>query len=156
MEDFMCGRVNNLRQVSSPQLSHNDSLRAWGITKSHMEQGLDNREAKELSWCLSLSNSLWQWWSCGLVYCPGGNATDQIWRMPASSDGISSWTPLTPQHSNPNTGVLTSSHTSHHPSQTPCLRWISYATQKLKHDSSKMLQKQSEGFHTFLLHFFQV
>ena len=47
-----------------------------------------------------------------------------------------------------------SSHTSHHPSQTPCLRWISYATQKLMLDSCKMLQKQSEAFHTFLWHFF--
>ena len=43
-----------------------------------------------------------------------------------------------------------SSHTSHHPSQTPCLPWISYATQKLMLDSCKMLQKQSEAFHMFL------
>ena len=35
-----------------------------------------------------------------------------------------------------------SSHTSHHPSQTPCLPWISYATQKLMLGSCKMLQKQ--------------
>ena len=50
-----------------------------------------------------------------------------------------------------------SSHTSHHPSQTPCLSWISYATQKLMIlDSCKMLQKQSKVFHTFLWHFFQV
>ena len=42
-----------------------------------------------------------------------------------------------------------SSHTSHHPSQTPCLRWISYATQKLMLYSCK-----SEAFHTFLWHFF--
>ena len=34
--------------------------------------------------------------------CPGGNATDPIWRVLASSDGTSSWTPLKPQHSNPN------------------------------------------------------
>ena len=39
-----------------------------------------------------------------------------------------------------------SSHTSHHPSQTPCLPWISYATQKLMLDSCKMLQKQSVAF----------
>ena len=31
--------------------------------------------------------------------CPGGNATDPIWRVLASSQGISSWTPLKPQHS---------------------------------------------------------
>ena len=36
------------------------------------------------------------------MYCPGGNATDPIWRVLASSDGISSWTPLKPQHRNPN------------------------------------------------------
>ena len=46
------------------------------------------------------------------------------------------------------------SHTSHHPPQTPCLPWISYATQKLMLNSCKMLQKQSEAFHTFLWHFF--
>ena len=31
----------------------------------------------------------------------GGNATEPIWRVLASSDGISSWTPLKTQHSNP-------------------------------------------------------
>ena len=36
------------------------------------------------------------------MHCPGGNATNSIWRLLASSDGISSWTPLKPQHSNPN------------------------------------------------------
>ena len=36
------------------------------------------------------------------MQCPGGNATDPIWRVLASSDGISSGTPLKPQHSNPN------------------------------------------------------
>ena len=41
-----------------------------------------------------LVNSLWQGWSCGLVHCPGGNATDPIWRVLASSQGISLWTPL--------------------------------------------------------------
>ena len=36
------------------------------------------------------------------MYCPGENTTDLIWRVLASSDGISSWTPLKPQHSSPN------------------------------------------------------
>ena len=36
------------------------------------------------------------------MYCPGRNATDPIWRVLVSSDGLSSWTPLKPQHSNPN------------------------------------------------------
>ena len=88
--------------LSSPQLSHNDNLWAYGISKSHREQGLDYREGKELSWWPFWLNSLWQGWSCGLVHCPGGNATEPIWRVLASSDGISSWTPLKPQHSNPN------------------------------------------------------
>ena len=64
------------------------------------------REAEELSLYPSLSNSLWQGCSCGLVDCPGGNATDPIWRVLASSLGISSWTPLKPQHSNPNPSPL--------------------------------------------------
>ena len=52
--------------------------------------------------CPSWSSSLWQGWSCGLVHCPAGNATDPIWRILAASDGISCWTPLKPQHRNPN------------------------------------------------------
>ena len=55
-----------------------------------------------LVYIYTCSNSLWQGWSCGLMHCPGGNATDPIWRVLAYSDGISSWTPLKPQHSNPN------------------------------------------------------
>ena len=62
---------------------------------------MDDKEGDELSWFPSWSNSLWEGWSCWLVYCPGGNATYPIWRVLASSDGISSWTPLKPQHSNP-------------------------------------------------------
>ena len=91
---------------SSPQLSHNNSLWALGKTKSHREQSLDHREVEELSWCLSWSNSLWQGWSCGLVYCSGKNAIDPIWRVLATSQGISSWTPLKPQHRNPNPNPL--------------------------------------------------
>ena len=42
------------------------------------------------------------------MHCLGGNTTDPIWRALASSDGISSWTPLKPQHSNlnPNPNTL--------------------------------------------------
>ena len=76
-----------------------------------MEQCLDCRKAEEVSWCPSCSNSLWQGWSCGLVHCPGGNVTDSIWRVLASSDGIFSWTPLKPQHSNPN--PLANQHLPH-------------------------------------------
>ena len=53
-----------------------------------------------------VTNSPWQRWSCGLVHCPGGNATEPIWRVLASSDRISSWTLLKPQHSNPNPNRL--------------------------------------------------
>ena len=69
------------------------------------------------------------------MHCLDGNATDAIWRVPASSDGISCCTPLKPQYSssNPNPKPLAnqlwcidSSHTSHNPSQTPCLHRISY------------------------------
>ena len=134
------------------------------MTKSHRVQSLGYREGDELSWYPSWSNSLWQGWSFGGVHCPAGNATDPIWRVLASSQGISSWNPLKPQHSNPNPNTLTnelwcsdflySSHTSHHPSQTACLPWISYATQKLMPDSCKMFKTQSEAVHTFLWHFF--
>ena len=98
------------------------------------------------------------------MYCPAGNATDPIWRVLASSDGISCWTPLKLQFSYPNPKLLDnstlvywfpySSYTSHHPSQTPCLSWISYATQKRMLDSFKIVQNQSEEFHTFLWYFF--
>ena len=40
------------------------------------------------------------------MHCPGGNATDPIWRVLASSQGISSWTPLKSQHSNPKPNPL--------------------------------------------------
>ena len=40
------------------------------------------------------------------MHCPGGNATEPIWRVLASSLGISCWTPLKPQHSNPTSLLL--------------------------------------------------
>ena len=65
---------------------------------------MDYWEAEELSWCPSWSNNLWQGWSCGLVHCPCRNATDPIWRVLASFDGISCWAPL--KHSNRNRNPL--------------------------------------------------
>ena len=97
------------------------------------------------------------------MHCPGGNATDPIWRVLASSDQISSWTPLKPQHSNPNHNPLANQLwcidflTPPTPLIIPhrlCLPWISYATKKLILNSSKMVEKQCEAFHTFLWHFF--
>ena len=40
------------------------------------------------------------------MHCPARNATDPIWRVLASSLGIPYWTPLKPQHSNPNPNCL--------------------------------------------------
>ena len=95
-----------------------------------------------------------------LVHCPGENATGQIWRVLASSNGISSWTSLKPQHSKPNPNPLAnqlrcidflySFHTFHHPSPTPCLPWISYATQKLILDSCKMVAFFPSLKHNFI------
>ena len=124
---------------------------AQGIAKSHRDQVMDDREAEELSWRLSWSNSLWHWPSCGQVHCPSGNATDPIWTVLASSlvtltltfgqSTLVYWLPY-------------SSLTFHRPSQTPCLPWISYATEKLMLDSCKMVEKQSKEFHTCLWLFF--
>ena len=41
------------------------------------------------------------------MHCPGGSTTERIWRGLASSDGISPWTPLKPQHNNSNPNLLT-------------------------------------------------
>ena len=73
------------------------------ITKRWYEKLTTTNNNNNILWILQFrSNSLWQGWSYGLVHCPRGNATDPIWRVLASSDGISSWNPLKPQHSNPN------------------------------------------------------
>ena len=48
------------------------------------------------------------------MHCPGGNATDPIWSVLASSNGISSWTPLKPQYSN------------HNPNPKPLAYWLPY------------------------------
>ena len=153
-------------QPLSSQLSHNDSSWAYGITKSLREQRLDYREAEELSWCPSWSNSLWQGRSYGLVHCLGGNATEPIWRVLASSQGISSWTPLKPQHSNPYPKPLTNQLWCFDiftpptpliiPHRLPAFLESLMSLQKLIIDSCKMVEKQSEAFHTFLRHFFQV
>ena len=54
------------------------------------------------------------------MHCPGGNATDPIWRVLASSDGIFSWTSLKPQHSNPNPNPLAN--------QLWCINFLTPAT----------------------------
>ena len=149
--------------LSSPQLSHNDSLWAKGITKSHREQGLDHKEGEELCCCPSWSNRQWQGWSCGRVHCPAGNASDPIWRVLATSDGISPWTPLKPQHSNPNPlanqlwciDFLTPPTPFTIPRRLPTFLESLMLLKNLL-DSCKMVQKQSEAFYMLLWHFFQV
>ena len=141
--------------LSFPQLSHNDSLWIKVITKSHREQGLDLREAEELSWCLSWSNSLWQGWSCGLVHYPGGKATEPIWTVLASSDGIAYWT-LKPQHSNPNPNPLANQLWCNDFLTLPKSLIIPHGLtaffeflmlrKKLMLDSCKMIQKHSPKF----------
>ena len=102
MEVLLCERVNDLRH----SLFHLLNCLITTASISHRDQGLDYREGEELSWYPSWSNSLWQGWSCGLGHCPCGNATDPIWKVLASSLRISSWTPLKPQHNNPNPNPL--------------------------------------------------
>ena len=104
---------------------------------------------------------------CILAYiCPGGNATDPIWRVLASSQGISSRTPLKPQQSNPNpyrlanqlwcVNFLTPPTPLTIPHRLPGFFESVIPLKKLMLDSCKMVEKQSEAFHTFLWHFFQV
>ena len=104
MEVFLCERANDVRHslfyFLNSLITTASELMEW--PKSHREQGLDYWEDEELSWFPSWSNSLWQGWSFELVYCSGGNGTDPIWRVLASSNGISPRTPLKPQHNNPN------------------------------------------------------
>ena len=104
MEVLLCERVNDLCHSLFHLLNCFITTALWvlGITKCHREQGLDYWEGDGLSSCSSWSNSLWQEWSCGLVHCPGGNATDPIWRVLALLRRNLSWNPLKPQHSNYN------------------------------------------------------
>ena len=71
---------------------------------------------------------------------------EECWPLPY---GISSWTPLKPQHSNPNPlanqlwciDFLTPPTPLIIPHRLPCLPWISYATQKLMLDSCTIYPK---------------
>ena len=98
---------------------------------------------------------IWKW-SCGLVHCSDGNATDPIWRVLASSDGISSWTPLKPQHSNPKPKPNPLAN------QLWCIDFLTRPTPLIiAHrlpaflESLMPFKKQSEAIHMFLWHFFK-
>ena len=69
-----------------------------GNNQSQREQGLDYREAEELSWCPSWSNSLWQGWSFGLVHCPGGNTTNPLANHRCCIDFLTPLKPLIIPH----------------------------------------------------------
>ena len=123
--------------------------------------------ANMVHWCPSWSNILWQGWSCGLVHCPGRTATDPTWRVLASSDRIYSWTPLKPQHSNPNPNPLANQLWSIDFLTAPTPLIIPHrlsafleSLMPLKNCCSiyaRCFQKQSEAFHTlFLWQFFHV
>ena len=99
---FSCVNVSMTFVTASFISSFVSYWQPMSLGNNQKSQGMDYTEGEELSRCPSWLNSLWQEWSCGLVHCPGGNATDPIWRVLASSQGISSWTSLKPQHSNPN------------------------------------------------------
>ena len=106
MKVLLCERVNGLRHTLFHLLNYLITTAPELREKPKVTGSKIWTETEELSWCPSCSNSLWQGWSWGLVHCSGGNATDLIWRVLAFSDGISFWTPLQPQHSNPNPNPL--------------------------------------------------
>ena len=109
MEILLCERVNNLCQSLFHLLNCLITTTASGLRWKPKVTGskvLTIGRGEELSWYQSWSNSLRQGWSCGLVHYPGGNATEPIWRVLASSDRFSSWTPLKLQHSTTNHNPL--------------------------------------------------
>ena len=93
------------QSLSSTRLSHNDSLWAKGINIIHREQGLDFGRLRN---CLDAH--------LGQIVCDKDGVVDWcivLVEMPltrfevlASSQWISCWTPLKPQHSNPNPNRL--------------------------------------------------
>ena len=54
----------------------------------------------------SWSNYLWQRWSCWLVHCPSWKCHWPDLKRAGLFQGISSWTPFKPQHSNLNPNPL--------------------------------------------------
>ena len=108
MEVLLCERVNDNRHCLFHLLNYLKTI-AFDFRKKPKVTGKKVCTIWMVRNCREThlwSNSLWQGWSCGLVHCPGGNATGPIWRVLASSQGISSWTPLKPQHCNPNPNPL--------------------------------------------------
>ena len=87
--------------LSSPQLSHNASLWGWGKKQKSQGARLRNSLDAHIGQIVCDKDGVVDW-CIVLLEMP----TDPIWRVLASSDGISSWTPLKPQHSNPNSKPL--------------------------------------------------
>ena len=103
MEVLLCERVNDRRHSLFHLLNYLITT-ASDLREYAKVTGSNVSTIGRLRNCLDAH--LWQGWSCGLVHCPGGNSTDPISRVLASSDRISSWTPLKPRHSNPNPNPL--------------------------------------------------
>ena len=89
------------------------------------------------------------------MHCPGENVTDPIWRVLASSLGISSWTPLKPQHSNPDINPLANQLLCSDFLTPPTPLIIPYrlsafleSLMPLMIDSCKMVEKQSHQMYS--------
>ena len=161
MEVLSCERVNNLRHspfhLLNCLITTASELREWPkVTGS------------ELLTIGRLRN--WLDAHLGQIVCDKDGVVDwyivlvemQLSRLLASSDRMSSWTPLKPQHSNPNPNPLAN--------QLWCIDFLTppipliiphrqpaflESLMPLK-NGCKMVEKQSEVFHTFLWHFLQV
>ena len=110
--------------------------RVWNCLDVHLGQIVCDKDG------------VWDWWIV-LVEMPL-TQFEECWPLPTESLLELPWNlsivTLTLTLCPINCGVLTS-HNSHHPSKTPCLSWISYATQKLIHARwSKSSLKHSTRF----------
>ena len=95
------------------------------------------------------------------MHCPGENATEPIWTVLASFQGISSWTTLKPKHSNPNRlanqlsciDFLTPPTPLIIPHKLPAFLESLMPLKNWCSIHARWLKNQSEAFHTFLWHF---
>ena len=80
MEILLCERVNDLRHSLFHLLNCliMTASEPWGKPKV---TGSKLWTIWRVRNCLDAHLGLWQGWSCGLVHCPGGNATEPILRV---------------------------------------------------------------------------
>ena len=85
------------------------------------------------------------------MQCPDENATNPIWRVLASSDEISSWTPLKPQHSNPNPNPKPLAN------QLWCIDFLTLPTPLITpHRLPAVLDSKTDARFIKMWHYFQV